>query len=249
MENAQEPYQSYLTAQAAGTPPTPFFVGLKIKGGVYDGQELILAYPNTYDKPPSLPKLGGAGGNKSNAGAANKGDSTSEGQRPSLPQKTDTKKEEQNANLSSNQTAENRTMENLTTEDLTAENLTAEAPTEPSAQPDNPNQQTSKNTQKTAFLTQSETQSPNKVQPAPAAVSEEAAAQTTTAADTQPEIQTENDAATGTRPTANKLSAAIPLPNQTQKTRLFPWIITTAVIGFGIALSIRRTKSNTDNKS
>lgn len=86
LDNDQEPYRSYLAAKAAGNEPTPFFIGFKIEGGVYDGQQLILAWPDTYDIPFNLPKIGGSGGNEGNAGADNKDDSTEEGQRPNLPQ-------------------------------------------------------------------------------------------------------------------------------------------------------------------
>lgn len=82
----QEPYRSYLEETAAGNTPAPFFIGLTIKGGVYDGRQLILAWPDTYEIPPVLPKLGGSGGNEANAGADNQHDSTPEGQRPNLPQ-------------------------------------------------------------------------------------------------------------------------------------------------------------------
>lgn len=86
LESQQEPFQSYRAAQLAGEEPTPFFVGLEIKGGVYDGKQLVLAWPDTYELPLGLPEFGGAGGNEGNAGAGNKGDSTQEGQRPDLPQ-------------------------------------------------------------------------------------------------------------------------------------------------------------------
>ncbi len=86
LKNDQEPYRSYLAAKAAGNEPTPFFVGFKIEGGVYHGQQLILAWPDTYDIPLHLPKIGGSGGNEGNDGADNKDDSTEEGQRPYLPQ-------------------------------------------------------------------------------------------------------------------------------------------------------------------
>lgn len=82
----QEPYRSYLADTAAGKTPVPFFIGLKIKGGIYDGRQLILAWPDIYDQLPELPEVGGAGGNEGNAGAANKDDSTETGQRPNLPQ-------------------------------------------------------------------------------------------------------------------------------------------------------------------
>ena len=84
--NLQEPFCSYLAAEAAGVSPVPFYVGLKIEGGVYDGRQLILSWPGTYDPLPVLPQLGGAGGNEGNAGADNKNDSTEDGQRPGLPQ-------------------------------------------------------------------------------------------------------------------------------------------------------------------
>lgn len=86
LRNDQEPYRSYLAATDAGEPPTPFFVCLKIEGGIYDGRQLILTWPNTYEQLPHLPEIGGAGGNEGNAGADNKEDSTESGQRPSLPQ-------------------------------------------------------------------------------------------------------------------------------------------------------------------
>lgn len=237
LDSEQEPYRSYLAAQAQGTQPTPFFVGLKIKGGVYDGQELILAYPNTYDKPLNLPKFGGSGGNESNAGATNKGDSTPEGQRPSLPQNNDTKKEGQ-------KTAEN----------ITAENMTLKNTADLSPQPDLQDQQNIENEQTADRQNASTpTQSPNKGQTTNAS-------ETTTAAidDTQTEIQTESATTAETLPAQNKLSAGLAPTSQTQKTnqaanttnhRWFLWIIAAAVIGFGIALYIRKTKGQTDKKS
>lgn len=85
LHKTREPYRSYLDAQTAGDSPTPFFVGLKIEGGVYDGKQLILAWPDTYDLPIDLPDIGGSGGNHNNAGTGNQGDSTENGQRPNLP--------------------------------------------------------------------------------------------------------------------------------------------------------------------
>lgn len=93
--NDQEPYRSYLAAIGAGETPTPFFVGLKIEGGIYDGKQLILPWPDTYEQLPDLPKVGGAEGNEGNAGADNKDDSTESGQRPNLPQPPDDNQEEQ----------------------------------------------------------------------------------------------------------------------------------------------------------
>ncbi|MBD5528685.1 MAG: hypothetical protein HDR02_09830 [Lachnospiraceae bacterium] len=86
LRNTSEPYQTYLTVENEGNEPTPFYVGLKIEGGVYDGRELILAWPNTDELPTKLPNLSGSGGNECNAGSDNKNDSTLEGQRPGLPQ-------------------------------------------------------------------------------------------------------------------------------------------------------------------
>lgn len=86
LENDQEPLRSYLAAKETGGTPVPFIVGLKIEGGVYDGRQLLLTWPETYDLPLQLPELGGAGGNENNAGAGNTGDGTAEGQRPVLPQ-------------------------------------------------------------------------------------------------------------------------------------------------------------------
>lgn len=91
----QEPYQSYLAAQKAGTAPVPFFIGLKIEGGIYDGRQLILSWPDTYEQLPDLPKIDGAEGNEGNAGAGNKGDSTESGQRPNLPDPSGTGQEGQ----------------------------------------------------------------------------------------------------------------------------------------------------------
>lgn len=83
----QEPYKSYWKAREAGEEPIPFFVGLKIEGGVYDGGQMVLAWPDTYELPVNLPEAGGSGGNEGNAGSDNRDDSTKEGQRPGLPQK------------------------------------------------------------------------------------------------------------------------------------------------------------------
>lgn len=220
LDKEQEPYRSYLAAQAAGTQPMPFFVGLKIKGGVYDGQELILAYPNTNEKPLSLPKLGGAGGNESNAGAANKGDSTSEGQRPNLPQNSDTKKEEQNTNLSSMQTAESMTAEN-----------TSELP------PDSPNT--------AGFI-----QPPAKVQAAAAANLEERIFESdNAAAELQTDTGIENAAVSETLPAANKLSAALAPSGQGKKTDrtietkrrpLLLFVATASAIALGVILHTRK---------
>ena len=80
--------RSYLEADAAGNTPTPFLVGIKIEGGVYDGKQLVLPWPAAYGNDlPYLPEItGGSGGNEGNAGSDNKDDSTDEGQRPNLPQ-------------------------------------------------------------------------------------------------------------------------------------------------------------------
>lgn len=91
LHKTQEPYRSYLETQAAGDTSAPFFVGLKIEGGVYDGKQLILPWPDTYELPVKLPDMGGSGGNHNNAGTDNKGDSTESGQRPNLPHPTENK--------------------------------------------------------------------------------------------------------------------------------------------------------------
>lgn len=90
----EEPYRSYLAAKFAKEDPHPFFVGLKIEGGVYDGRQLILACPDTYDLPPDL-LVNGSGGNEGNAGVGNRDDSTAEGQRPNLPHEETKKPSEQ----------------------------------------------------------------------------------------------------------------------------------------------------------
>ena len=98
LRNDQNPYQSYLVTLKEGTSPTPFYIGLEIEGGIYDGRQLILAWPDTYEQLPDLPKFNGAEGNEGNAGAGNKGDSTESGQRPNLPQTPDDNQEEQQPN-------------------------------------------------------------------------------------------------------------------------------------------------------
>ncbi|MCI8307241.1 MAG: hypothetical protein HFH14_04245 [Lachnospiraceae bacterium] len=88
-DNNTEPYRSYLEAKNAGKNPTPFYVGVKIEGGVYDGRQLILAWPDTYELPYDIPDIAGQGGNEANAGAGNTGNATEGGQRPNLPQNPD----------------------------------------------------------------------------------------------------------------------------------------------------------------
>lgn len=83
--NDSELLQNYQRAKAAGEEPTPFYVGLKIEGGVYDGSQLVLVWPDTYHEIPRLPDMCGLGGNEGNAGTNNKGNSTEGGQRPNLP--------------------------------------------------------------------------------------------------------------------------------------------------------------------
>ncbi len=95
LRNNQEPYQSYLAAVEAETEPTPFFIGLKFKGGVYDDRQLILPWPDIYEELPDLPKVGLTEGNEGNAGAGNKGDGTESGQRPNLPQISNDSQEKQ----------------------------------------------------------------------------------------------------------------------------------------------------------
>lgn len=97
--NDEEPYRSYLEADKAGTESTPFFIGLKINGGIYDDRQLILAWPDVYEEIPDLPRVGRSEGNEGNAGAANKDDSTEGGQRPNLPQTLGDGQEEQMSNL------------------------------------------------------------------------------------------------------------------------------------------------------
>lgn len=96
LTKAQEPYSSWLAAWNAGEESRPFLVGLKIEGGVYDGRQLILAYPDTYQISLQPPAISGSGGNEGNAGSDNKNDSTSEGQRPNLPQDTENGTDTQN---------------------------------------------------------------------------------------------------------------------------------------------------------
>ena len=109
LKNTSEPYQSYLAAWNAGDEPVPFLVGLKIEGGVYDGRQLILAWPDTYELPSKVPDLNGSGGNECNAGSDNKDDSTPEGQRPNLPQNPTDEQDAQNPQPPGNPTDEQDT--------------------------------------------------------------------------------------------------------------------------------------------
>lgn len=233
LRNDQEPYRSYLAAEAAGGAHTPFFVGLKIQGGVYDGQQLILAWPDNYELPPSLPKLDGAGGNESNAGAGNKGNSTTEGQRPNLPQNTDTKKEKQNPNLSQSQNTENKNTKNKNTES------TMELPMESDVK----NQQTQKDRPSLGSLGSSAfTQPSAKAQTALFVNAEENISETVIATDVQTDTQTEK-VIPKTPATENKLSAALVPANHNKKNdyQLFLWLMAAAIAGIGITLYIRKT--------
>lgn len=87
------PYRAYLDARAAGDDPAPFWIGLVVEGGTYNGRQLILKWPDTYDHPCELPDITGAGGNEANAGADNRGDSNEAGQRPDLPREPEDKTE------------------------------------------------------------------------------------------------------------------------------------------------------------
>lgn len=84
LDKEKEPYLSYRRAEEAGEEPAPIYVGLKFEGGVYDGRQLVLAWPDTYELPLDLPEVGGSGGNEGNAGSDDKDDSTESGQRPGL---------------------------------------------------------------------------------------------------------------------------------------------------------------------
>ncbi len=86
LKNGQEPYRSYLTAVAEGKEPEPFYIGITVEGGVYNGRQMILAWPDSYDLPLELPELTGSGGNDNNAGSCGSGNSTAGGQRQDLPQ-------------------------------------------------------------------------------------------------------------------------------------------------------------------
>lgn len=129
LRSDQEPYRSYLADTAAGKTPVPFFIGLKIKGGVYDGRQLILAWPDIYDQLPELPEVGGAGGNEGNAGATNKDDSTETGQRPNLPQIQDNDPGSQQED--SAQTSDDKTQSRQTDPALWSENQIQNQQTDP----------------------------------------------------------------------------------------------------------------------
>ena len=233
LRNDQEPYRSYLAAESTGATPTPFFVGLKIQGGVYDEQQLILAWPDNYELPPNLPKLGGAGGNESNAGAGNKGDGTAEGQRPKLPQNTDTKKEEQNSNLSQSQNMDHPNVETQNPEN------TMELPTDSDVK----NQQTPKDGFAPDSLSSSAfPQSPAKIQTETAVNAEKSVSETVPATDVQTDTHTEN-IVPKTPSAENKLPAALVPANQNEKKEHQPflWIMAAAIAGIGVTLYIRKT--------
>lgn len=135
LRNDQEPYRSYLNAAGTGQTPAPFFIGLKIEGGIYDGKQLILPWPDIYEKLPDLPKISGAGGNEGNAGADDKNDSTVSGQRPNLPQTADDPQEQtESPPLTADDLQEQTTNPPLTAdnsqEQATNPPLTADAPQE-----------------------------------------------------------------------------------------------------------------------
>lgn len=99
---------------------------------------------------------------------------------------------------------------------------------------------------------------PDKVQAAVASGVKENVLETTGTADMQTGINTESAASLETPPAENKLTAALAPSGQTEKTDytadtgkhpLFLFIMAAAVIGFGVALYIRRAKGRTDKKS
>lgn len=102
LDNTHELYQSYMDACNEGREPSPFFIGILIEGGVYDGKKLVLPWPASYELPLDLPELGGSGGNEANAGADNKGDGTDKGQRPNLPGADNSSENEGNSNAGTN---------------------------------------------------------------------------------------------------------------------------------------------------
>lgn len=102
LDNTHELYRSYMDACNEGREPSPFFIGILIEGGVYDGKKLVLPWPASYELPLDLPELGGSGGNEANAGADNKGDGTDKGQRPNLPGADNSSENEGNSNADNN---------------------------------------------------------------------------------------------------------------------------------------------------
>lgn len=65
---------------------SPFLVGLKIEGGTFDGETVVLPWPGDYTPPAGIPEPGGSEGNEGNAGSGDgSGDSAEGGQRPDLP--------------------------------------------------------------------------------------------------------------------------------------------------------------------
>lgn len=161
MPKDREPYRSYLAAQAAGEEPSPFLIGLEIEGGIYDGQQIILPWPGTYNLPLSLPKLGGSGGNEGNAGAGNKNDSTEEGQRPGLPQQPEengketetaqtpeTENDADKSDTDKTQTPENSAKEPQTTQTSKTETSAGKPETDQTPEPTSDKTQTPKNSAK-----------------------------------------------------------------------------------------------------
>lgn len=135
----QEPYRSYLDAAEAGGTPAPFFVGLKIQGGIYDGKQLILSWPDVYDLLPDLPEVGGAQGNEGNAGANNKDDSTESGQRPNLPQISDDGQEAQQLDPGTDDTPETQQPDPGTDDTPETQQSNTDTGNTPESQQSNPN--------------------------------------------------------------------------------------------------------------
>lgn len=80
LQQADTPYQAYLQGEISG-----FLIALTVKGGVYDGETVILSWPGEYNPPAKIPEIGGSGGNENNAGNGGDGSSGNGGQRPDLP--------------------------------------------------------------------------------------------------------------------------------------------------------------------
>lgn len=130
----QEPYLSYRRAKDAGEEPTPFLVGVKMEGGVYDGRELVLAWPDSYELPLCLPKVGGSGGNEGNAGSDDRGDSTEDGQRPGLSEEQDEPPSGDSSKSSKEESDKSSTVEREKELPEEADELSAVKTTEPSGE-------------------------------------------------------------------------------------------------------------------
>lgn len=78
-------FQDYLDGTIPG-----FGIGLKIRGGTFDGETVTLSWPGNYPLPDEIPDIDGSEGNEGNAGSGDGsgGSQDNGGQRPDIPSET-----------------------------------------------------------------------------------------------------------------------------------------------------------------